>query len=200
MTATSAKKVEGLVEETSPTTITVSKKLIYIPQEKREMIKTDNIVVGESVRIIYDMRGNLISAEKIPKELLTLKSTPDKIIDADAEQKKKIYIQPPIGADKIPQSGTDKKSGVYTPSSLTNQSKDWISGKEKNDSIIIQSILARAVEIVNAQYRDYPEMDYKDTDFTDLLDTRCNHIENVADRLFAYVKKKVDDEQRKGKP
>lgn len=236
MTAVSSKKVEGFVEETTPSEIMVSKKIIYIPHEKREQIKAMNILVGDAIRIIYDKTGNLITAERIPKEKIPPKFVPAKIIDSDAEQAKKLHIQQSIGADNTPQPGADKESGVYIqklkdagftqPSmggkdsgiyiqqpeaaeqlpqkpveSKPEVSKEkplYFTEREKNNSIILESVLARAVEIVNAQYRDSPEIDYKYKQFVELLDTRCNHIENVTDRLFAYVKKKVDDEQRKG--
>jgi hypothetical protein len=193
MTAISAKKVEGIIGETSPTTITVSKKMIYVPQEKREFIKSLNLEVGDAVRVVYDHDGNLINAERIPQKTIT----EDLVPASTTETKKKVYIQPIIGIDQITQPEPDKKPDVYIHQPTTPV-KNWISGKEKNDSIILQSVLARAVDIVNAQYRDYPEVGYHDHPFEELLDTRINHIENTADRLFIYIKKKVTDEQSKG--
>jgi hypothetical protein len=96
------------------------------------------------------------------------------------------------------QKETDKpQQTLEFPSTGTRvapaQQPHWMTDREKNETTLIQSVLARAVDIVNAQYRDYPEVGYGDFTVEELLKTRTNHIEHVTDRLYAYVKKKVKE-------
>jgi hypothetical protein len=152
------------------------------------------------------------------KEIQKNKYVPQKVVETEAEKAKKLHIQQPkVEEGASPMTGGSKpevhihpertdgggalsdggsKPDVHIHAEHTEIiKKDWVTGKEKNDTILLQSVLARSVEVVNAQYRDYPEFGYHDHPFEDLLDTRLNHIENVSDRLFTYIKKKLKEEQ-----
>lgn len=134
-----------------------------------------------------------------------------KIIDAEAEQKKKMhinnpttisppatpptkkmYIQPQESKKDSPPTGMDSNKPMY----IQKPEGTWISDREKNDTIIIESLLARSVEIVNANYSAF-ESQRSPAEFMELLDARCVLVERITDRLFDYLKKKVKNEQNK---
>ena len=197
--------------------------MIYLPQDKRVYILSLKLEVGEPVRILYDMKGNLITAERISEEELLktpAKFVPKKVEDSEEVKAKKLHIQQPKEESIIPPPVGITEQNIYiqqpdapgdtliSPIPFTEEAKKdvhihkqtspapvlWVSEREKNNTILLQSVLARSVEIVNAQYHDCPIIKYTDVNFQDILDTRCNHIENVADRLFDYAKKKVEQE------
>jgi hypothetical protein len=141
------------------------------------------------------------------------------------EDKQEMYIQSPKVAEKIQTlTGKDvpvpedykrktppmhKTEGGVPAKSRTQEStqsqttrqvppKQWMSESEREDRITLQSVLARSVEIVNAHYLHFPSSLNK-SEFTDSLSTRCDQIEGVADRLFAYSKKKVEEGREKEK-
>jgi hypothetical protein len=113
----------------------------------------------------------------------------------------KVYIQHDLGkGPKGPneQLPTDPKKVGYVHIQADNvvaqpQQPHWITEREKNDTIVIQSLLSRAVDIVDAVTKEFPKTNIvsEKTDFADSLDARINNIEYVTDRLLAYVKAKV---------
>ena len=210
MTAITAKRLEGFVDEINPTTIMVCGKTIYLPQDKRWYVTNQDLSVADAVRIIYTPKGDLISIDKLSKEekdKLGKPPTIAKIIDAEAEQKKKMHINnpttisPPSKPDMHIQQGESKKDSPSTGMDsnkavhIQNQKETWVTEREKNNTIIIESLLARSVEIVNANYSAFPAIS-QGVDFMELLDARCVLVERITDRLFEYVKKKVRDEQK----
>jgi len=206
------KKLEGFVNELNPTTIMVGGKLIYLPQEKREYVSEQNLSIADAVRIKYTEKGNLISVERLSKgDTDKLGKLVAKVIDAEAEQKKKMHINnpttvaaPPVSEVHIQPEPTKKeitqpgvlpvieKSGVH----IQKPEVTWITEREKNNTIIIESLLARSVEIVNANYKAFAMPPYSPEEFMGILDARCVLVERVTDQLFKYVKKKVQDEQK----
>jgi hypothetical protein len=248
MTATTAKKVEGKIEEINPTTIVVAKKTIYLPPEKREWFTATGQKEGDEVRVIYDMKGNIINSELLKagelKEIQKNKYVPQKVVETESEKAKKLHIEQPKKAEGAPPAGiaakpevhinTEKPSGggalsdggskpdvhiqqttaaptsepqgggekkevhiqkeTVAPAPPVVPERDWVTGKEKNDTIMLQSVLARSVEIVNNHYMYFPPILNK-SDFTESLSSRCDFIESVSDRLFEYVKKKLKDEK-----
>ena len=211
MTAISGKKLEGFVDEINPTTIMVCGKTIYLPLDKRWYVTNQDLSVADAVRIIYTPKGDLISIDKLSKEdkdKLGKPSTIAKIIDAEAEQKKKMHINnpttisPPPKSDVHIQQGESKKDSPQSPTLpidtmyIQSPKKEWITEREKNNTIIIESLLARSVDIVNANYKAFPDIGKSPSEFMELLDARCELVERITDRLFEYVKKKVQDEQK----
>lgn len=216
---TTIKKLEGFLEDQTPTTIQVDGKTIYLPIEKREEFKAKEFKGGDAIQVFYDRTGNLIKAEHIgEKDKQPLSKALAPIIDADGEQQKKLHMQ----KDEEAASGVGNRMGervsTETPAAGSQSQnvhiqkdnlKDvaprmWMGDQEKNDYIILQSVLARATEIVNANYTDFPQLVKKGSgivhepdDFVDVLEARCNLIEIISDRLFEYVKKKVRDESER---
>ena len=210
---TGIKKLEGFVDELNPTTIMVCGKTIYLPQDKRGYVSEQNLSVADAVRITYTTKGDIVTVERLSKEdkdKLGKLPTVAKIIDAEAEQKKKMHINNPTTVAPPPTTDMhiqpeDAKKGdppVQSPPKTPNppvhiqkQEITWITEREKNNTIIIESLLARSVEMVNANYEAFDSIGKSPSEFMEVLDARCTLVERITDRLFEYVKKKVKDEQ-----
>jgi hypothetical protein len=120
-----------------------------------------------------------------------------------ATKTEKVYIQPELSKgpkghkEQLP---TETKKVGYMHIQADNvpaPQQRWMTEREKNDTIVIQSLLARAVDIVDAVTKEFPKTNIvsEKTDFADSLDARINNIEFVTDRLFEYVKKKVEPDE-----
>lgn len=125
----------------------------------------------------------------------------DRIPQSVVADKSDMYIQQPNGADKMPPSGAVDKSSMHIQKPVS----EWIPERERHDTILLQSLLTRSVEIVNASYSTFPELievynsyeKSKNDKFTDALDARCTLVETITDRLFVYVKKKVQEKNER---
>jgi hypothetical protein len=126
-------------------------------------------------------------------------------VPAMGPKDEKMYIQSEIGkGPKGPkeQLPTETKKVGYVHIQANNvpaPQQHWMTEREKNDTIVIQSLLARSIEIVDAVTKEFPKTNIvsEKTDFADSLDARINNIEFVTDRLFEYVKKKVKPDEPK---
>jgi hypothetical protein len=206
---TTNKKLEGFVDELNPTTIMVCGKTIYLPQDKRGYVSEQNLSVADAVRITYTPKGDIVTIDRLSKEdkaKLGKLPTVAKIIDAEAEQKKNmhinnpttvappatgVYIQPEESKKESTPTGMDSNKAVH----IQKPEVTWITEREKNNTIILESLLARSVEIVNANYVAFDNIGKSPSEFMEVLDARCVLVERITDRLFEYVKKKVKDEQ-----
>lgn len=88
-------------------------------------------------------------------------------------------------------SGKELQTPIPQPprNMYIQQDTSRLSEREKNNTIILESLLARSVEIVNATYIQFPTS-LSNSEFMESLDARCNLIEKVTDRLYDYIKKK----------
>jgi len=93
-------------------------------------------------------------------------------------------------------SGKELQTSIPQPprNMYIQQDTSRLSEREKNNTIILESLLARSVEIVNATYIQF-HTSLGNSEFMESLDARCNLIEKVTDRLYDYIKQKVRDEQ-----
>jgi hypothetical protein len=217
---TKPKKVEGFIEDISQTTVKVNGKTIYLPPDKRAQFTTQKYEIRECVRITYDRDGNYIGSDRLPQDKLPEEniSEGDHVMGSGGGEShtqfepehNEIYIQQETttGTKGLEGLNGSATGNATPPSKIENvhiqqsPQSEWLTEREKNDTIVIQSLLARAVDIVDAVSNKYPRKNIisEPTDFADDLDARINNIEFVTDRLFEYVKKKVEpDESKKTK-
>jgi hypothetical protein len=223
------KKAEGIILVINPTSVVISDNLtlkdktIYLPQEKRTYFNSQKYKEGDNVRLMYDRDGNYIDSERLPKRDLTKSELEriDHVVGSGGgesntalePEQTELYIQqetekgPLVREEQPPSGAVNQRKIDYMHIQKNNvpassQQQHWMTEREKNDTIVIQSLLARSVEIIDGMYRDYPEflsktIIHEKGDFEEILITRCNNIEFITDRLLAYVKKKVNPDEPK---
>ncbi|MFA5103529.1 MAG: hypothetical protein WC525_10320 [Candidatus Thermoplasmatota archaeon] len=203
----------GFIELLYETSIKVGGKTLFIPPEKREKIKNEEYTKGEKVKVTYSVMGvtksHLIDIERIPltdEEKLHIQEQQEKDHVAQPQQPQGTsaasaakLINMHMHVDSSPEPATSSDPELET--SLQLQQHVWMPDTDKNEYILIQSVLARAVEIINAHYAAYPDILKGEKTLGDTpLDARCNLVEKVADRLYNYAKKKVHDGKTKTAP
>lgn len=221
MTTTKPKQVDGAIQDmtptpTNPTSVQLAGKTIYLPPNTRALFNSQEYKIGEVIRLRYDRDGNYINSERLPREAHQIAMNGgggEKHTQFEPEHPC-VHIQPETltgttGANGSVTGNTTilpKIENMHIQKTSTpahSQEPHWLTEREKNDTIVLQSLLARSVEILDSLSRDYPEfinhriLQEKD-DFEKVLINRCDNIEFITNRLFEYMKKKVSDEQKKG--
>lgn len=216
-----SKEKYGVITNVSLSQIYVDKRPFKRNPETDEVRRKEKISVGDEVIFTYDTRDrNLIHIRRKPKPPKDIEADGEqaKNLKLYMEQQKKGDPIPPVQTtgnselhiqqgeaapntlyrplagitpSGVPANNTDKVlMHMHNPAQRAIEPRMWIPDDEKNNFILMQSVLARAVDVVNAYQHEYGKTFKEDT-----LTLRCNLIEGVADRLFEYVKKKVESER-----
>ena len=193
------KTYKGIVTEINPTTIIIDTKTFYLPPPIRETVTGLKLAVMETVKVVHNKNGDVIDIERAKPPVAPM-------IDAEKQQKLHMQEKPTGTASDVKGAATSTPAGnAPPPSDLHIQQqipvKEWISERERHETILWQSVLARSVEIMNNIYVCSPELSFLGTaNVENVVDAHCNNVEIVAERLYQFVKVKVkENEPAKGK-
>lgn len=194
------KEWKGKIEDMYATSIKISDKIFSIaPGEIREKVLKLNL--GDYVIALHDPRGGLIDINIDPfvKKGGEQQSGKPKVKEADpiiiagetgaapkpaaapADVKTDMHIQQQKPESQPSATQVVKKEIVVPP-------KRWF-GDEKNETLLLQFCINRAVEIVNFNWesRGFGKSD----DYKIDNDYRLTEIKRIADEIFAYAKTKL---------
>ena len=216
----------GKITKTTETKVIIEGIPLKTTPEANARMVNEKIIVGDDVIFTYDTKDrNLIDIRhkpKPPSDIIDADAerarklymeqpnvgdgyTPVRAVEkdgnGDVHMKQESTglndpVRPPVGLipSGIPANNADKLGvHIQKPKEIPIEPRMWIPDDEKNNFILMQNVLARSVEIVNAHWQQYE----KEKSYVDNMDTRLKMIEKVSDRLFRYVKKKVEQERVK---
>lgn len=212
----------GKITKTTETRVVIDGSPFKTTPESNAKMVNEKIIVGDEVIFTYDTKErNLIDLRRKPTstEFINAETEQKKKLKLYMQEQKEggaippvqtagdtgVHIQPQTAALVDPVGGNAATSSSKTPNNADKrivhmqrqketavEPRMWMPDDEKNNYILLQNVLARAVEIVNAYQHDYGKSFKEDT-----VTLRCILVESAADRLFDYVKKKVEQERDK---
>jgi hypothetical protein len=198
------KEWKGKVEDMYATSIKISNKIFSIsPGEIRE--KALKLNLGDYVIALHDPRGNLIDINIDPfvKKGGEQQSVKPKVKEAEpiivagetgaapkpaaspADVKTDVHIQQPKPESQPSATQVAKKEIEVPP-------KRWF-GDEKNETLLLQFCINRAVEIVNFNWET--RISGKPDDYKTDNNYRLTEIKRIADEIFAYAKTKLREKE-----
>jgi hypothetical protein len=200
------KTAKGVINDITPSTIKVDGKVIYIPPEKREMVASKNLKKDEESAIVtYDEKGFLMTVDRdntIPTQ------QPPQVLGTTPEPAKDMHIHkvtpvPPAfsyggggGEETIRPPDPDVHIQQNRPNdgpivSSTNENSEMHKHNENPepyDPALMLPILEYAVKTVNVYYAQSGDSLSGGKPLFYSISERCEKIEEVADRLYKFVK------------
>jgi hypothetical protein len=200
------KEWKGKVEDMYATSIKISDKIFSVaPGEIQEKVLKLNL--GDYVIALHDPRGSLVDINIDPfvkkggeqqSDKPKVKEVESTIIAgetgaapkpaaAPADVKADMHIQHPKTESQPSATQVQKKEIEVPP-------KRWF-GDEKNETLLLQFCINRAVEIVNFNWES--RRFGKSDDYKMDNDCRLTEIKRIADEIYAYAKTKLMGKEMK---
>lgn len=181
----------GVIETITPTSMRITGEGYYVPPEIRQAVICGGYKIGDKIKITCTPRKELRSIELVdactqdpwnPEQV----QVPGSIKGSGSN----IQSLPP-DTTTIP-AKTNTKTPMPMQEIPPRPAPAWMTESDRNKFIVAQSALARAIEVINAHYAAYPEILRSEKTLGDTpLEARCNLIEQVADRFYEYISRKV---------